>query len=314
MKRYPFQFSRLVGILALLALLLAACGPTQASPTTQATQSAGGNEKTTTQLRVVALPSATATSAHPSPTLTPASTPTVPATPTPASMPTAQATPTTAAGGPQWQLVLSDDFTGTQLGSQWITYGGPHGGGTSYYDPSELKLQDGILHIMMEQKTTGGRAWTTGGMGAMRLASTYGKYEFRARLPRGKGVGPYAILWPNDSGHGDVEVDLFESPPMNKDKVYFTNHGNGDPSQIIAPGNFADAFHTFTYEWTPGKLHFMIDGVDQGTLTKNVPNFPMWFGIAVACGDAFTGSPDSTTVLPVSLDVDWVHIYKYIGG
>ena len=237
---------------------------------------------------------------HPTPTPTPQQ-----QHPTPA--------PTQQGNGP-FQLIFSDDFSSPQLNSQWITYNGPHGGGDSCYDPHELQLQNGLLHILMEQKANAcGLPYVTGGMGAMRLAQTYGKYEFRARLPLGKGVGPYAILWDAKGGHGDVEVDLFESPPPMKNKVYFTNHGNGSPSQIIAQGNFAASFHTFTYEWTPGKLDFQIDGVEQGVLTKNVPNFSMWFGIAVASGDAFTGNPDSTTHLPVSLDVSSVKIYKYIG-
>lgn len=220
-------------------------------------------------------------------------------------------TPTKQGNGP-WSLVFSDDFNGNQLNSQWITYSS----GVyvdSAWDSHEITVSGGMLHIGMEKKTTSGKPYTSGGMGAMNLSQTYGKYEFRARLPRGKGVGPYAILWPQTSGHGDVEVDLFESPPPNKDKIYYTNHGGGQSSQVIASGNFADTFHTFTYEWTPGKLDLQIDGVEQGSMTRNVPNFPMWFGMAISSGDAFTGSPDSSTVLPVSLDVDWVHIYKYTG-
>lgn len=240
------------------------------------------------------------TAGKPKPTSTP-----VKLTPTP----TSSSAP--GSGGP-FQLIFSDNFGGAQLDPQWITYNGPHGGGKSCYDPHELQLQGGLLHIMMEQKANAcGLPYVTGGMGAMRLAQTYGKYEFRAKLPLGKGVGPYAILWDAKGGHGDVEVDLFESPPPTKDKVYFTNHGAGNASQII--GNFAATFHTFDYEWTPGKLDFQIDGVEQGVLTKNVPNFSMWFGIAVSSGDAFTGSPDGTTHLPVSLDVSSVKIYKYIG-
>jgi beta-glucanase (GH16 family) len=224
-----------------------------------------------------------------------------------------QPTASTSQGNGPWSLVFSDDFNGNQLNSQWITYGGVYSIGNSAWDPREITVSGGMAHIQIEKKTTSGKPYTSGGMGAMKLSQTYGKYEFRARLPRGKGVGPNAILWPQASGHGDVEVDLFESPPANKDKIYFTNHGNGQPSQIVTPGNFADAFHTFTYEWTPGKLDLQIDGVEKGSMTKNVPNFPMWLGLVVTSGDAFTGTPDNTTALPISLDVDWVHIYKYTG-
>lgn len=222
-------------------------------------------------------------------------------------------TPVPRGGNGPFTLIYSDNFPGTQLNPQWITYGGPYAIGDSAFDPNEITVSGGMAHIHMEKKTTDGKPYTTGGMGLMRLSQTYGKYVFRVRLPLGKGVGPYAILWPQASGHGDVEVDLFESPPPMKDKVYFTNHGNGQPTQIIAPGNFGAAFHTFSYEWTPGKIDFQIDGVEQGALTKNIPNFPMWFGLAVSSGDAFTGTPDNTTALPVSYDISQVQIYKYNG-
>ena len=212
-----------------------------------------------------------------------------------------------------WSLIYSDDFNSTHLNSHWITYNGTYAIGNNAWLPSEIKVNGGQGHIWFERKTTYGEPYTTGGMGLMGLSQTYGKYEFRIKLPRGKGLDPYAILWPQTNNHGDVEVDLFESPPTNKNKIYFTNHGNGHASQIVVSNNFADTFHTFTYEWTPGKLDFQIDGVEKGHITKNVPNFPMWFGMAIGSGDAFTGKPDSSTHLPVSYDIDWVHVYRYTG-
>ena len=216
-------------------------------------------------------------------------------------------------GGP-WQLIFSDDFNGPQLNSTWGVYGGPHGGGDSYYSPSEVSLSNGMLHLQMERKVTSGLPYTTGGVAAFRLAQTYGKYVFRVRLPYGKGVGPYAILWPNSPGYV-AQTDIFESPPPNKNELFFTNHGinGGATTQLTATGSFASGFHVLTCEWSPNKLQFYVDGVSQGVLTQSIPNQPMWFGIAVASGDAFTGNPDATTPFPVSLDVDWVQIYKYTG-
>jgi len=256
----------------------------------------------------------------PTPTLAPTSTPMPTPTSAPAATSSASAGNTPAPVGnntntaASFSLIFSDDFNGTTLDPTWGTYGGPHGGGQSYYDPSEVQVSGGLLHVSMERKTTGGLPYTTGGLAAFKLAQIYGKYELRAKLPHGKGVGPYTILWPNAAEPNTAQVDLFESPPVNKTTVYFTNHGvDGTSTQLTANGNFADDFHTFTYEWTPGKLRFLVDGTEVGVLTKSVPDFSMWFGIAVSSGDAFTGLPDPTTVLPVSLDVDWVHIYKYNG-
>ncbi|HEV2660356.1 MAG TPA: family 16 glycosylhydrolase, partial [Ktedonobacteraceae bacterium] len=140
------------------------------------------------------------------------------------------------------------------------------------------------------------------------------KYEFRVRLPYGKGVGPYAILWPQN-GDPSAQVDIYESPPVDKSTLYFTNHGGpgGVSTQLRAHGSFTTGFHTLTCIWLPGQLQFLVDGVSQGILTQNVPHQPMFLGIAVESGDAFVGLPDSTTILPVALEVDWVHIYAYKG-
>jgi beta-glucanase (GH16 family) len=128
----------------------------------------------------------------------------------------------------------------------------------------------------------------------------------------GKGLDPYAILWPKTTAPNTAQVDIFESPSPTKSQVLFTNHGvDGSSSVLTASGSFAAAFHVFTCEWTPGQLRFLVDGVLQGTVTRSVFTQPMWFGLAISSGDALTGLPDSATVLPASMQVDWVHIYKY---
>jgi beta-glucanase (GH16 family) len=235
--------------------------------------------------------------------------------PQPTRTATATSTGTPKSGtNPQWQLIFSDDFNGSTLGPGWGAYSGPHGGGQSYYSPSDVKVQNGLLQLGIEKKVTGGLPYTTGGVGAFRYVQTYGKYEFRVKLPYGKGVGPYAILWPQN-GDPSAQLDIFESPPADKSTLYFTNHGGpgGSSTQLRAHGSFAAGFHTLTCIWLPHQLQFLVDGVSQGTLTQNVPHQLMWFGIAVSSGDAFTGLPDSTTALPVALEVDWVHIYAYKG-
>ena len=220
----------------------------------------------------------------------------------------------TSSTNPQWQLIFSDDFNGTALGPGWGTYTGPHGGGQSYYSPSEVNVGNGLLNLGMEKKTTNGLPYTTGGIGAFRYVQTYGKYELRVKLPYGKGVGPYAILWPQN-GDPSAQLDVFESPPADKSTLYFTNHGGpgGASTQLRAHGSFTASFHILTCIWLPGQLQFLVDGVSQGTLTTDVPHQPMWFGLAVESGDAFVGLPDSSTVLPVAMEVDWVHIYSYKG-
>ncbi len=258
-------------------------------------------EDTSIKLRVPTLPTSTPTST-PEPTALPA-----PVTQTPS--------PTVTSGNPSsWSLILSDNFTGTTLSPTWSAYDGSHTGGQSYYKPEEVQVANGMLHISIEQKNTNGLPYTSGGLAAFSLAQTYGKYEVRARLPLGKGIGPYAMLWPKNEAPNTAQVDIFESPSPIKSEVLFTNHGvDGTSSVLKATGSFAADFHTYTCEWTPGKLRFLVDGVEQGTITQSVFSQPMWFSMAISSGDILTGLPDSTTTLPVSMDVAWVHIYKYNG-
>ena len=243
----------------------------------------------------------------------------IPTQPSVATVPTATPKATGASahassGGANWSLIFSDDFNGNQLNSAWGKYGGPHGGGQSYYLPQEVGVQNGLLNIAIERKATNGLPYSSGGLAAFGLAQTYGKYEVRAMLPLGKGVGPYAILWPKTPAANTAQVDIFESPSPTKNQVLFTNHGvDGSSTGLRASGSFAAAFHVFTCEWTPGQLRFLVDGVLQGTITRSVFTQPMWFGIAISSGDALTGLPDSTTALPAFMRVDWVHIYKYNG-
>ncbi len=229
--------------------------------------------------------------------------------------PTTRTSPASAhvsTGDANWTLIYSDDFNGNRLSSTWDTYNGPYTGGQSYYSPQEVRVQNGMLRIAIERKTTHGKPYTSGGLAAFGLAQTYGKYEVRTMLPLGKGLDPYAILWPKTTAPNAAQVDIFESPSPTKNQVLFTNHGiDGSSTGLTASGSFATAFHVFTCEWTPGLLRFLVDGVLQGTVTRSVFTRPMWFGLAISSGDALTGLPDSAT--SASMEVDWVHIYKYNG-
>jgi len=311
-------------VIATASLITLIHASSSANTPSHLTSNVSGNQNITNN--TTATVSGTAT-AKPTRSITATPKPIPPTATSAPTAPTATPIPVTGTGGTgnttggnggtsssPWQLIFNDDFNGTQLNPTWGVYGGPHGGGDSYYSPSEVSVSNGMLHLQMERKTSNGLPYTTGGIAAFRLAQIYGKYVFRVRLPYGKGVGPYAILWPNSPGYV-AQTDIFESPPATKNELFFTNHGinGGATTQLTATGSFASDFHILTCEWSPNKLQFYVDGVSQGVLTQSIPNQAMWFGIAVASGDAFTGNPDATTPFPVSLDVDWVQIYKYTG-
>src|SRR5262249_58482748 len=77
---------------------------------------------------------------------------------------------------------------------------------------------------------------------------------------------------------------------------------------------FADAFHVFAIDLTPGRIVFSVDGTMYHTVTRNslpsgaawVFDAPFFLLLDVAVGGTFPGSPDATPVFPQEMLVDYV--------
>jgi hypothetical protein len=133
------------------------------------------------------------------------------------------------------------------------------------------------------------------------------------------GIDFATIPWP-DSG----EIDILET--INNDNTDFTTiHWNsgGGHAQWGPPGftnvNFA-AFHTFGITWTSTEIRWWLDGVTNGAadITNNINSTnelhrPFFALMNVAIGGSWPGAPNSTLVLPKTMNVDWVH-YSTGGG
>jgi beta-glucanase (GH16 family) len=81
---------------------------------------------------------------------------------------------------------------------------------------------------------------------------------------------------------------------------------------------FADGFHVFAAEWEPGVVRFSVDGSLYQTRTPPdlrpgqtwVFDHPFFIILNVAVGGNWPGRPDATTVLPQSMLVDYVRVYR----
>jgi hypothetical protein len=143
-----------------------------------------------------------------------------------------------AAPAPGWPLVQRDEFDGASLDrARWATYGGPYGdAGGVYWREDDVLVSGGLLRIRMQRRGFGGKPFTAGGLIGS-LAQTYGRYEFRARVPRGKGIDSYATLWPKRGDDRDAAL-----------------------VELLAPGP-ETAHLTYTIEWTPSRFRILFDGV-----------------------------------------------------
>ena len=180
-----------------------------------------------------------------------------------------------------------------------------------------------------------GEIWT-------KNAFTYGKFEARIKIPKGKGFWPAFWLY----GGNPVwnEIDIFEFVENNTTKHIMTNHydydkdGKDNMCNTNYKGkDFSQDFHIYTLIWEKDKIQWFVDGILKRTdlryytflgqitdcsidafheyiLNKIYPTNPMALilNTAIECGlDKNNKSklPDSSTPFPSQMEVDWVRCY-----
>jgi len=142
------------------------------------------------------------------------------------------------------------------------------------------------------------------------MSFQYGYVEFRAKLPKGRGLWP--ALWLLPEGRGwPPEIDVMEYIGSQPDRVYMTNHpGDGSAATSFAyvGPDFSQDWHTFALDWRPEGLTFYVDGVQRGATSTGVPHVPMYLVMNVAVGGSWPGNPDDSTQFPATMEVDYVRV------
>ncbi|HNX59818.1 MAG TPA: glycoside hydrolase family 16 protein, partial [Spirochaetota bacterium] len=77
-----------------------------------------------------------------------------------------------------------------------------------------------------------------------------------------------------------------------------------------------DAYHVFEIRWDEGVIEWYIDGAFYQRVTKkSVPgtwvfdDHKFYIILNLAVGGGWPGNPDSSTVFPQTMAVDWVRVY-----
>ena len=235
-----------------------------------------------------------------------------------------------------YQLVWDDEFDspGKPDSSKW-TYDigmGFNGWGNQeqeYYtdSSSNLRVENGNLVISAKNENYTGASYTSGRLVSRGKAQwTYGKFEIRARLPRGVGTWPAIWLlsatqplsWPADG-----EIDIMEEVGFDSLNVHGTCHNqtyfgaNGKGSKVNVP-NLADSFHVFSVEWTGSQISWAVDSAIYYTYTNPGSGFAVWpydldfyIILNLAIGGSWGGQQGiDNAVFPQQMLVDYVRIYQ----
>ena len=238
---------------------------------------------------------------------------------------------------PGWQLVWSDEFNaaeGTKPDpTKWVYDLGAGGWGVaqlqSYTSNTENAAHDGkgnlTINALKDQSGgyTSARLKTQG-----KFEQAYGRFEVRTKLPGGVGLWPAFWTLGNDFGSAGWpncgEIDIMENraiePSINHGSLHGPGYSGSRPLTAmftLAAGSFADAFHLFAVEWEENVVRFYVDDQLYETRTPTdltnmrwVYDHPHFLLLNVAVGGRFPGNPDTTTVFPQTMVVDYVRVYS----
>jgi glycosyl hydrolase family 16 len=224
--------------------------------------------------------------------------------------------------GSGWFLAFSDEFNGDSLDrARWRTdYGSGSNGERQQYVPDAFQVVDGLLHIRAERRNAGAYQYASGIIHTRDLfAQAYGRFEIRAKAPKGRGLWPAFWLMPADGGW-PPEIDVFEVLAVDTTTVIMTNHyldGSGKRAEVRGTykgPDLSQGFHTFAAEWSPGRITWFVDGVERHHSTHGVPSQPMFILANLAVGGRWGGDPDTSTPFPSSFQIDYIRVYQQRSG
>ena len=241
-------------------------------------------------------------------------------------------------------LVWADEFDAGQLDPEvWFfetgdgsDYGIPGWGNNElqYYLPDNAWLENGLLTIEARAESTNGFSYTSARINTRdRFAFRYGRIEARMRLPGGQGLWPAFWLMPQEDLYGtwaaSGEIDIMEAVNLGGaggNDVHGTIHYGGEwPNHAssgegyLVPADATAEFHTYAIEWDALEIRWYVDDVlyamqnfwySTGGAFPAPFDQPFYIILNVAVGGNWPGSPDGSTVFPVSMEVDWVRVYS----
>jgi len=282
----------------------------------------------------------------------------------------AAADPLQARGDEGWRLVWSDEFKGTAIDRAKWNFDQGNGFTVSdtkawvagwgndelqYYTdrPENAYVKDGMLHIRAAREPYKGCQYTSARLVTKGLfGKTYGRFEFRAKLPVGAGLWPALWLLSVDDAYGgwaaSGEIDVMEARGQEPSKVLGTIHfgsrwpGNDrSGAEWVFPdkGGIND-FHIYALEWEPGVMRWYVDGRLYSTKRrwwssskvnarheglKPIDNpernpwpapfdKPFYIIMNLAVGGRFGGNPQTSTPFPAEMAIDHVRVYDKAGG
>ena len=246
-----------------------------------------------------------------------------------------------------WNLIWNEEFSGQELdNSKWNILrwrpGWVNNELQAYTNrDTNLYFKDGYLVIRAlvepgyfdedylgnsyNSDYTSGRINTAG-----KFNKTYGRYDIRAKLPKGRGSWPAIwMLGENISTDGWPycgEIDIMEHVGYEDDIIHgsihtetFNHSLNTQKSGSTIVNTATDSFHVYSLEWTPNYLRFLVDNDpyffvyndSEGNTSKWPFDNPHYIILNLAVGGDWGGVQGvDATRFPMELMIDYVKVYE----
>jgi len=185
--------------------------------------------------------------------------------------------------GDGWKRVFSEDFDDTTPSGGFeaayddrftVYHGFADTAGTGRYQASTLSAHDGMLD--MHLRTT--KAGTPLAGGVVPLVDgrwggqTSGRYSIRMKSDEVDGYGVAVLLWSDENVWAHGEIDFPEGALGAP--AWLNVHCLVDPAEKCVhhetDASLAD-WHTYTIEWTPSRMSFLVDDEVVGSTTQDIP-------------------------------------------
>ena len=216
-----------------------------------------------------------------------------------------------------WRLTYSTDFPGNSLPDGWLAYNGEPGGDPyGNWQPSNVSVSGGALHLMATSSAQGGVKF-------LGNPQTYGMYlvRMKADYEPGLSINNLAILWPSQRVSGrprSISSRTWAGPgsifPPACTRARTGTAAAASPSASNRASN-GTAWHTYGVQWTPSAITYTIDGqvwasTSRGSLSSPAqwPTIPM--DLTLQSQNQASAQPNGTIE---TMTVAWVAEYAMSG-
>jgi beta-glucanase (GH16 family) len=233
---------------------------------------------------------------------------------------------TTKTTAPVYSLVWSDEFDGPDIDtSKWNFETGNLGVNNEkeYYQKANASIQSGNLVITAKAEFVSGQPYTSARLNTQNeFSQTYGRIEASIKVPMGFGMWPAfwmlgnnitSVSWPK-CGELDIMEHINNTPT-----IYGTMHWNvnGHVSYGSTTQSTPGDYHLYAIEWDQNEIRWYVDNTlyQTGNIKDNINttgafHLPFFIILNLAVAGDFPGQTVDGSLLPESMYVDYVRVYK----